>query len=100
MIIVNQNVKNKLNNFILHVVLKWCAITLNFAFKNFYILFFLKVQFFEERRAKLTQGKSNRKLMLPENFLHNYLTDFRNNANHNFSSHQTAFPFDDDDDDD
>ncbi|CAF4096259.1 unnamed protein product, partial [Rotaria sordida] len=27
----------------------------------------------------------------------NYLTDFRNNANHNFSSHQTGFPFDDDD---
>jgi hypothetical protein len=37
--------------------------------------------------------------MLPKNILHNYLTDFRNNANHNFSSHQTAFPFDDDDDD-
>lgn len=34
--------------------------------------------------------------MLPENALHTYLTDFRNNANHNFSSHQTSFPFDDD----
>lgn len=56
-----------------------------------------KVQFFEERRAKLTQGKSTKKLMLPENALHNYLTDFRNNANHNFPFHQTGFPFDDDD---
>ncbi|CAF0896138.1 unnamed protein product [Rotaria sordida] len=55
------------------------------------------VQFFEERRAKLTQGKTKRKLMLSQDILHNYLTDFRNNANHNFSSHQTGFPFDDDD---
>ncbi|CAF1148986.1 unnamed protein product [Adineta steineri] len=56
------------------------------------------VQFFEERRKKLTEDKPNRKLMLPQNALHNYLTDFRNNANHNFFSHQTGFPFDDDDD--
>ncbi|CAF1288999.1 unnamed protein product [Adineta steineri] len=57
------------------------------------------IQFFEERRKKLTEDKPNRKLMLPQNALHNYLTDFRNNANHNFFSHQTGFPFDDDDDD-
>ncbi|CAF3492624.1 unnamed protein product [Rotaria socialis] len=56
------------------------------------------VQFFEQRREKLTQGKINKKLMMPQKALFTYLTDFRNNANHNFSSHQTGFPFDDDED--
>ncbi|CAF0814621.1 unnamed protein product [Adineta ricciae] len=57
------------------------------------------VHFFEERRKKLIAEKPTRKLMLSQNALHTYLTDFRNNANHNFSSHQTSFPFEGDDDD-